>query len=168
MWSIHFCMNTDHDWASSGTLARAAAPASATARWAPNVSKKRVDRPPHARAVDAWQSRSPSATSSGGVRLGDHAVHQRQQHRFLGREVEVERRPGQARALGQVVDGDVGERPLLEQPLGGRQDRGLAVVARRAGGAAAAARAGGLVVVTSPTLRHVEFIDRLLTYSTPC
>ena len=43
--------------------------------------------------------------------------------------------------VGQVLDRDLAQRPLLEQPFGGGEDRALALVAAGAGGAAAARRA---------------------------
>ena len=76
------------------------------------------------------------------IGLDDDALEQREQHRVLGREVEVERRPRQTRSLGEVVDGDVGERPLLKELLGRRQERLFALVTRRARGATAARCAG--------------------------
>ena len=82
------------------------------------------------------------ATLEGGVGLGDDPFEQRQQHRVLGREIEVEGRPGDAGALGEVVDGDLGERPLLEQPFQRCENRQLTVVAGRAVDAAAAGGAG--------------------------
>ena len=76
------------------------------------------------------------------VGLGDDPFEQRQQHRVLGGEVEVEGRSGDAGALGQVVDGDLGERALLEQALGGGQNGQLTVVSRGPGGASGTGAAG--------------------------
>src|SRR3954466_6995399 len=75
---------------------------------------------------------------------GDEAVDDRQHHRVLGREVEVEGGAGDAGAFGEVVDRDLAQRPLLPQLLGGLEDRALAVVAAGAGGATATAVGGGL------------------------
>jgi hypothetical protein len=66
----------------------------------------------------------------GGVCLVVHLVQQRQQHRVFGPEIEVEGGAGDARALCQIVHGEVGQRALFQQPLGGGQDRLLAVVTR--------------------------------------
>ena len=41
---------------------------------------------------------------------------QRQQYRVLGREIEVEGRPRHPRSLGEVVDRDIGQRAMFEQP----------------------------------------------------
>ena len=78
--------------------------------------------------------------------VGDEAVDDRQHHRVLGGEVEVEGGAGDASAFGEVVDRDLAQRPVLEQPFGGLQDRPLAVVAVGSGAAAAAAlrRARGI------------------------
>ncbi len=52
-----------------------------------------------------------------GIGFGDDPVEQRQQHRVLRREVEVERRAGDPGTLGEVIDGDLGERSVLQQLL---------------------------------------------------
>ena len=64
-------------------------------------------------------------------------------------------------ALGEVVDRDLGERPLLQQPLQRGENRQLTIVARRAGGAAAAGGArladgghGALLYVMSSFSTH--------------
>jgi hypothetical protein len=80
------------------------------------------------------------------VRLGDHPLQQREQHCVFGREVKVERRAGDADAVGQVIDRNISQRPLLEQAFSGREDRSFAVIPRRAGAAppvAETAVAGG-------------------------
>ena len=66
------------------------------------------------RRVD-WRPVPPSRSRPATITRSK----QREQHRVLGREVEVERRPGEAGAFGQVVDRDIGERTFGQQPLGG-------------------------------------------------
>ena len=68
-----------------------------------------------------------------GADLLDEAVEQRQQHRLLGGEVEVEGRPRYARAAREVVDGDVVQRALPEQALSRLEDRAFALLAAHAG-----------------------------------
>jgi hypothetical protein len=97
----------------SRLFALTSAAAAHTAGWAANVAKNAL--------------------------IHHHAVQQREEHGLLGGEVEVERRPGQARALGQVVDRDVGELAGLQQPFGGAQDGSLAVLTGRAGRSTTAA-----------------------------
>ncbi len=70
-------------------------------------------------------------TVEAGVGKLNQRIQQRHEDGFLGREVEVERRAGQAGALGQVVDGDVGELLLLQQADGGGENGGLPVIAGR-------------------------------------
>src|SRR5262249_6797570 len=74
------------------------------------------------------------ATPEPGVRFRDDPFEQREQHRVLRWEVEVEGRAGDPRALGQVIDGDLGERAVLQQPLQGGENGQLTVVPRRTGG----------------------------------
>ena len=105
-----------------------------------------------------------------GVRLGRHPVEQGEQHGVLGREVEVEGRAGDAGAAGEVVDGDGGQRPLGEQPLGRGEDRQLAVVARGARRPAAAGGAGRSVAGTDTPRGYGArpVLDTTLTRSTEC
>ena len=91
-----------------------------------------VDGLPDAGGIDG---RVPTTHRLIGVAVGfgDDPFEQSQQHRVLGWEVEVEGRTRDSGALGQVVDGDLGQRPLLEQPLGGGQNGQLTVVSRGSG-----------------------------------
>jgi hypothetical protein len=69
-------------------------------------------------------------------------------------EIKVEGGAGNARAFGQVVDGEVGQRPFLQQPLGGGQDRLFAVVTRIVRRTAAA---GGVHLLALPGVGHVSY-----------
>ncbi len=109
------------------------------------------------------------AAPRDGVRLGDHPVQQGEQDGVLRGEVEVEGRPGDARAAGQVVDRDRRERLDRQQPLGRGEDRELAVVTGRPHRASAAGSAGGL----ARGYRHASqntgvdpFLNTALTRST--
>ena len=82
----------------------------------------------------------------GGVPLGDGALDQLGEDGLLAVEVEVERAAGDAGGGEDLADGQVGERPLGQQP-GGRVQDGLAQL--RSGvpggcGSAAELAAGGL------------------------
>jgi len=99
--------------------------------------EERVMPARHSSRVAGGQSRLPKAASSPSLPPGPAA----EQHRFLRREVEVERRPRDAGTLGQLVDGDAlsGGRPTGAPRW---QDRQLAVVAGGVGSAPASGRAG--------------------------
>ena len=135
VWSIHFCMKLDHIARNSALVASAciARPGHRTVRAEPGEERLDAVTPHPARIRGQPLHRAVELR----VGAGDHRLEQREQHRLLGREIEVERRTRDARALGQVIDGNVGERALFQQPLGGGKDRLLAVIARRAAGAPA-------------------------------
>ena len=97
-------------------------------------------------------------------RIGRHndLLEQRQQHRILRREIEVERRPGQPGTPGQVIDGDIGERPLVHQSLGRREDRQFAIIARWAR-RPPSARGPGLT-----RCRHSGLLYCVSNFSTHC
>ena len=124
----------------SALVAKASVPARAMTGSAAKDSKNVVM--PTRKAPLRVGGQLVQGTVEAGVRMLNQRIQQRHEDGLLGREVEVERRAGQAGALGQVVDGDVGELPLLQQPDGGAEDRGLPVVAGRARGAATTCGAG--------------------------
>ena len=130
----------DQSSRASALVVRSSAAARITARREPKASKEacRAMRQP-ARGSSASFASASSRLAAAGL---DHAVDQGQQDRVLGGEVEVEGGAGDAGAVGQVLDRDLAQRPLLEQPFGRLQDRPLALVA--AGAGAAAAAGGGL------------------------
>ena len=72
---------------------------------------------PGSRGAKSWVSWSSSSLGVGQ----DH-----REHRVLGVEVEVEAGPGDTGPLADGADGQIGERPLLEQ-LTDRGDDGLAL-----------------------------------------
>ena len=158
VWSIHFCMNVDHSSRTSGLVyLAAAAAAQTTARWARNGSKKtsmpaapELHGGPSADLVDQRLER--------GVGLGDDALEQRQQHRVLGREVEVEGRARDPGALGQVVDRDLGAAAALRAAA----RRWSRIASSRSSPDGRAARRprparGWLAVVTALTLQLSNF-----------
>ena len=138
-------MNVDQSPRSSALVSLAAMLARVTALWDPNVSKNTL------MPVRHMLSRSASPVLCKGLQCGvglvDHAVQQRQQHRFFGREVEVERRPRDAGTLGQVIDRDVGQRTAPRAAA--RRWPGSPVRDRRRTGVAAAAAEGWLAAGVS-------------------
>ena len=137
VWSIHFCMKRDQSSDASRNWWTWPRRRRGIRRWwAPKRLEEEVDAGAPERRVGP-SGGLPRAPSQCGVGLDDDAFDQRQQHRILGREIEVERRTGDSGALGQVVDGDLGQRAFVEQPCRGLQDRQLTVVTRRTGRAAA-------------------------------
>ena len=168
VWSIHFCMNDDHIARTSGLVARAAWPASVTARCAPNAVEERVDTVAPDCAAIVGQRRSAERLASP-CRPRDDAVEQRQQHRVLGREVEVERRPrqtrrpwrGRRRRCRRTAAPAAVARPSPGSPARGRHPTGV-----WSGGRGSAGLTGGSS--RHVTLHGVEFLDRPLTDSTLC
>src|ERR671916_779515 len=109
--------------------------------------------------------------TGGCLPLFDNAVEQGKQDRVLRGEVEVEGGPGDARPSGQVVDGDLAQRPILQQSLRRGEDRHLPLVARgsRRAPASGCTRVDrGRACTHTRTLHVVELIDLLLASSTWC